>query len=70
MIINDNFIELLLLEIAGEFDLSDLARSTRDHVKGSFGDLSLLHQIGYLFKYASFETFPGILVYFIHTLSK
>ncbi|KAG0755640.1 hypothetical protein G6F35_007375 [Rhizopus arrhizus] len=70
VIINDNFIELSLLEFTGKFDLSDLARSTRDHVKGSFSALSLLQQIGHLFKYASLETFSSILVYFIHTLSE
>lgn len=66
VIINDKFIELSLLNVAGEFGLSDLTRSTRDHVKGSFGTLFLLHQIGHLFKYALLETLSSISVYFIH----
>ncbi|KAI8354672.1 hypothetical protein BD560DRAFT_449601 [Blakeslea trispora] len=68
--IGNKTVELSLLEVTGPFGQFDDARSVKDHIKGSFGALSLLHEIAYLFEFGSLETFCSIRVYFIQALGK
>ncbi|RCH89866.1 hypothetical protein CU098_004885, partial [Rhizopus stolonifer] len=44
-VVGGKTIELSLLEVAGVFGFSDISRSTKDHIKGSFGTLALLQEI-------------------------
>ena len=43
--LNEQRMEVLLLEISGKYGLVDRAREAYDHVKGTFGALSMLHRI-------------------------
>lgn len=69
-LIGSEFIELSIVEVSGSFSESSQARFTKDHVKAGFGMLSLLQEIGHLFKYGSIDTFSTVQVYFIHALGE
>lgn len=69
-IVGGKIVELSLLEVTGPFGCSDSPKSTKDHIKGSFGTLSLLQEIGHLFEFGSLDTFYKIRVYFVQALGK
>lgn len=69
-VVGGKTIELSLLEVTGAFGFSDIARSTKDHIKGSFGTLALLQEIGHLFEFGSLDTFQKIRVYFVQALEE
>lgn len=58
-------IEHSILEVTGHFGLSDVARTTQDHVKGGFGILALLQEIAHVFEFGSLNTFYkyGLILY-------
>jgi hypothetical protein len=70
VVIEVKTVKLSLLEVTGAFGLSDISRATKDHVKGSFGALALIQEIGHLFEFGSLETFENVRVYFIQALGK
>ncbi|KAI9017866.1 hypothetical protein CLU79DRAFT_720929 [Phycomyces nitens] len=41
-VVGGKTVELSLLEVTGAFGFSEISRSTKDHIKGSFGTLALL----------------------------
>ncbi|KAI8081004.1 hypothetical protein BDF21DRAFT_24368 [Thamnidium elegans] len=63
-------VELSLLEVTGAFGFSDIARSIKYHIKGSFDALSLLQETAHLFEFGSLDTFHQIRVYFIQALEE
>ncbi|CAO3675813.1 unnamed protein product [Rhizopus stolonifer] len=62
--------KLSILEVTGHFGLSDIARSTQDHVKGGFGILAVLQEIAHVFEFGSLDTFHKIRIYFVHALEE
>lgn len=64
--INNAKHELVLLEVSGHYKLKDEPRFTKDHVKAGYGLVAMLNQIVYQYKYASFEIFTAIRLYFVH----
>ncbi|KAI8641277.1 hypothetical protein BD408DRAFT_433481 [Parasitella parasitica] len=69
-VIGGKTIELSLLEVTGAFGYSDVSRRTKDHIKGSFGTLALLREIGHLFELGSLDTFQKIRVYFVQAFEE
>lgn len=63
-------LELSLLEVNGPFGFSDIPRSTKDHIKRSFGTLAILQEIGHFFEFGSLDTFQKIRVCFAQALGK
>lgn len=59
-------IELVLLEVSGPYKCDDESRFTKDHVKAGYGLVAMLNEIANTYKFASFDTFSAIRVYFIH----
>lgn len=70
VVIGERTVELSLLEVAGAFGYSDVSRSTKDHIKESFGTMALLQEIGHIFELGSLETFHKIRVCFVQALGK
>lgn len=62
--------EILLSEVSSAFTENNKAKSSFDHYKAMFGLLMMLKTIARKYKYASFNTFKGLKVHFIHTHSK
>ncbi|KAL7320843.1 hypothetical protein PS15m_000690 [Mucor circinelloides] len=59
-------IEILLSEVSSAFAENNKARTSFDHYKAMFGLLMMLKTIVRRYKYASFNTFKGLKVHFIH----
>ncbi|CAO3685352.1 unnamed protein product [Rhizopus stolonifer] len=59
--------EILLSEVSSAFAENNKAKTSFDHYKAMFGLLMMLKTIARKFKYASFNTFKGLKVHFIHT---
>jgi hypothetical protein len=59
-------IELVLLEVSGPFKLDDESRFVKDHVKAGYGLIAMLNEIAYTNKFASFDVFATVRIYFLH----
>lgn len=62
--------EILLSEVSSAFAENNKAKTSFDHYKAMFGLMMMLKTIAGRYKYASFNTFKGLKVHFIHTHSK
>ncbi|CAO3668399.1 unnamed protein product [Rhizopus stolonifer] len=62
---NSHQLEMALLETTGKLHVEDKPKETKDYVKAGYGVLSMLHRIGRIYKYADFELFKKLGVYFI-----
>jgi hypothetical protein len=69
-VVMSNKIELFLLETSGKFLLSDKARFGYDHIKGTFGCLTIYNQILKKYCYATEETASKLKITFVHARSK
>jgi hypothetical protein len=67
-ILGGKAMEFSLLEVTGAFGVSDIARATKDHVKGGFGVLALIQEIAHTFEFDSISIFHQIKVCFVQTL--
>jgi plasmid replication initiation protein len=67
---NSHQLEMALLETTGKLHAEDKPKETKDYVKAGYGVLSMLHRIGRIYKYADFELFKKLGVYFIQVTRK
>ncbi|KAI7897807.1 uncharacterized protein BX663DRAFT_490537 [Cokeromyces recurvatus] len=65
-LIDDVRIELVLLEVSGAFKLDDESRFIKDHVKAGYGLIAILTESAYTYKFASFDVFTTIRIFFLH----
>lgn len=60
----------MLLEVFGAFKLDDESRFVNDHVKAGYGLIAMLSEIAYTCKFASFDLFTSVYVFFLKKLSE
>lgn len=59
-------IELMILEVSGPFKLDDESRFVKNHVKTGYGLVTMLNEIAYTYKVASFDVFTSVRIFFLH----
>ncbi|CEG76747.1 hypothetical protein RMATCC62417_11604 [Rhizopus microsporus] len=60
-------IELVLLKVSGPLKLDDESRFVKDHVKAGYRLIAMLNEIAYTHKFASFDIFTTVRIFFLHT---
>ncbi|KAG2228469.1 hypothetical protein BDF21DRAFT_376012 [Thamnidium elegans] len=65
-VIDNTRIELAILEVSGPYKLDEQSRFTKDHIKAGYGLIAMINEIAYLYKYASFDIFTKVRLFFIH----
>lgn len=63
---NDSGLEVCLIETSGPSGLIDISREITDHVKASYGLLSMIHTIAHHFVHYDIEVYKKLKICFVH----